>query len=72
MEKVLLSVRIPANRPSPTPPHFTHLTRREFLQIGYSGALGLGLSSLASAKTKTESSTFEKQPNRGGDMIRLT
>lgn len=50
------------NRSSSTPQHSAHLNRRELLQVGYSGALGLGLSSLASAKTKTDRSTFEKQP----------
>lgn len=50
---------------SPQPPK---LTRRELLQVGYSGTLGLGLSSVVSAKTKTDGTRFEK-PLRAKSLI---
>src|SRR5688500_6792733 len=49
-------------RPASTPQHSAELNRRELVQVGYSGALGLGLSSVLSAKTKTDGATFDKPP----------
>lgn len=56
------------NHPSAISSSFPGVTRRELLQVGYSGVLGLGLSSVVSAKTKTDGATIEK-PARAKSLI---
>jgi hypothetical protein len=54
---------------APRHPHATGLNRRELLQVGYSGLLGLGLSSLFAGQGRAAAATGRAEPPKGKSLI---